>query len=159
MAMHTGRILIAGGDRLDALDLQQRLARMSHLVLAIARSSDEALQLAGVLRPDAVVMDARLPGLMDSIQAGTHIWARLGIPVVYRSEHVPEVRLQRLWPGSLAGLLSTHTGAHDLRQALEEMLARCAPPPVDPTTQGRSPLPPSRRPERRRTSPSHHTRR
>jgi CheY-like chemotaxis protein len=75
MAMHTGRILIAGGDRLDALDLQQRLARMGHLVLAIARSSDEALQLAGVLRPDAVVMDARLPGLMDSIQAGTHIWA------------------------------------------------------------------------------------
>jgi DNA-binding NarL/FixJ family response regulator len=159
MAMHTGRILIAGGDRLDALDLQQRLARMGHLVLAIARSSDEALQLAGVLRPDAVVMDARLPGLMDSIQAGTHIWARLGIPVVYRSEHIPEVRLQRLWPWSLAGLLSKHTGARDLRQALEEMLARRAPAPVDPTTQGSSPPQPSRRPERRRTSPSHHTRR
>ena len=132
--MHTGRILIAGGDRLDALDLQQRLARMGHLVLAIARSSDEVLQLAGVLRPDAVVMDARLPGLIDSIQ------------VVYRSEHIPEVRLQRLWPGSLAGLLSKHTGARDLRQALEEMLARRAPPPVDPTPQGRSPLAPSRHP-------------
>ena len=126
--MHTGRILIAGGDRLDALDLQQRLARMGHLVLATARSSDEALQLAGVLRPDAVVMDARLPGLMDSIQAGTRIWARFGIPVIYLSEHVPEVRLQRLWPGSLAGLLSKHTGARNLRQALEEMLARRAPP-------------------------------
>jgi CheY-like chemotaxis protein len=157
--MPTGRILIAGGDRLNALDLPQCLARMGHLVLATARASDEALQRASVLRPDAVVMDARLPGRMDSIQAGTHIWARLGIPVVYLSEHIPEVRLQRLWPGSLAGLLSTHTGARDLRRALEEMVARRAPPPVDPTTQGRSPPPRSRRPEGRGTSPSHHTRR
>jgi hypothetical protein len=34
--MPTGRILVAGGDRLDALDLPQRLARLGHLVLATA---------------------------------------------------------------------------------------------------------------------------
>ena len=122
--MTTGRVLIAGMDRPDALDLQQRLSRMGHQVLAVASSSSQAVHLAEVLRPDAVVMDIRLPGLIDGIQAGTQIWAQLGIPVIYISEHVPEVRLQPLWPASLVGLLSKHTPACDLHQALEEVLAR-----------------------------------
>jgi DNA-binding NarL/FixJ family response regulator len=126
--MTTGRILVAGVDRPDALDLQQRISRMGHQVLAVTTSSHEALHLAAVLRPDAVVMDIRLPGLVDGLQAGTQLWARLGIPVIYLSEHVPEVGRQRLWPTSLAGLLSKHTRVRDLHQALEEMLARQAPP-------------------------------
>jgi DNA-binding NarL/FixJ family response regulator len=125
--MTTGRILIAGVDRLDVLDLQQRIARMGHQVVAVARSSGEALHLADVLRPDVVVMDLRLPGLINAIQAGTEIWARLGVPVIYLSEHVPEVSLQPLWPTSLAGLLSKYTPARDLHQAVEEMLARRTP--------------------------------
>jgi DNA-binding NarL/FixJ family response regulator len=101
---------------------------MGHLVLAVASSSHEALHLADALWQDAVVMDIRLQGLIDGIQAGTQIWARLGIPVIYLSEHVPEVSLQPLWPTSLAGLLSKHTPARGLHQALEDMLARRAPP-------------------------------
>jgi DNA-binding NarL/FixJ family response regulator len=99
---------------------------MGHLVLAIASSSHEALHLAAVLRPDVVVMNIRLLGLLDGVQAGTQIWARLGIPLIYVSEHVPEGTRQRLWPASLAGLLSKRTEARDLHQALEEMLARRA---------------------------------
>jgi DNA-binding NarL/FixJ family response regulator len=144
--MHTGRILIAGANRLDALDLQQRISRMGHLVLAIAGSSDEALHLAAVRRPDVVVMDIRLPGLIDGIQAGTQIWTQLGIPVIYVSEHFLEGRLQRLWPTSLAGLLSKHTKASDLHHAIEEMLGRRTPPLPDPTPH---------RSEGRGTSPSH----
>jgi DNA-binding NarL/FixJ family response regulator len=135
--MHAGCILVAGVDGLDAFDLQQRITQMGHTVLAIATSSREALHRAGVLRPDVVVMDVRLPGVMDGIQAGTQLWARLGIPVIYVSERFPAVCLQRLWPTALAGLLWKDAGAHDLHQALEEMLARRAPPPVDPTTRER----------------------
>jgi chemotaxis response regulator CheB len=94
--MHTGRILIASVDRLDALDLQQRISRMGHLVLATTTSSDEALRLTAVLRPDMVVMDIGLLGLVDGIQASTRIWARLGIPVLYVSAYIPEGYLQRV---------------------------------------------------------------
>jgi DNA-binding NarL/FixJ family response regulator len=71
--MYTGRILIAGANRLDALDLQQRISRMGHLVLAVANSGDKAIHLAAVRRPDVVVMDTRLPGRIHGIQAGTQI--------------------------------------------------------------------------------------
>ena len=153
--MHTGRILIASVDRLDALDPQQRMSRMGHMVLPTARSSDEALRLAAAWRPDVVVMDLELPRPLDGIQAGTQIWARLGIPVIYVSAHVPEVYLQRLWPTSLAGLLSKHTGARDLHQAIEEMLARRAQPPANHTTRGCCRPPPPHRSEGRGTAPSH----
>jgi DNA-binding NarL/FixJ family response regulator len=133
--MDTGCIFIAGANRLDALDLQQRISRMGHLVLAVVHSSDEALHLAAVRRPDVVVMDIRLPGLIDGIQAGTQIWTRLGMPVIYVSEHFPEARLRRLWPTALAGLLAKHTTAGDLHHAIEEMLGRRAPraPTLYPT--------------------------
>jgi DNA-binding NarL/FixJ family response regulator len=144
--MHTGRILIAGANRLDALDLQQRLSRLGHLVLALADSSDEALHLAAVRRPDVVVMDIRVPGLIDGIQAGTQIWTQLGIPVIYVSEHILEGRLRRLWPTSLVGLLSKHTTARDLHRAIEEMVGRRTPP---------LPAPTSHHAEGRGTSPSH----
>jgi DNA-binding NarL/FixJ family response regulator len=153
--MHTGRILIAGVDRLDALDLQQRISRLGHLVLAIACSSDEVLHRAAALRPDIVVIDIRLPGLIDGIQAGTRIWTQLGIPVIYVSEHTPEVGLQRLWPTCLAGLLSKHAGARDLHQAIEAMLARRPPPPANSTTRACWRPPSLHRPEGRGTSPSH----
>jgi DNA-binding NarL/FixJ family response regulator len=130
--MDTERILLAGANRLDALDLQQRMSRMGHRVLAVAHSSDEALHLAAVRRPDIVVMDLRVPGLIGGIQASTQIWAQLGIPVIYVSEHFLEGRLLRLWPTALAGLLSKHTTAGDLHHAIEEMLGRRPP---------RSPIP------------------
>ena len=41
--MTTGRILIAGVDRLHALDLQQRISRIGHQVLAVAKSGGEAI--------------------------------------------------------------------------------------------------------------------
>jgi DNA-binding NarL/FixJ family response regulator len=144
--MSTGRILIAGANRLDALDLQQRISRMGHLVLAVANSGDEAIHLAAVRRPDVVVMDIRLLGRIDGIQAGTQIWTQLGNPVISVSEHFLEGRLERLWPTSLAGLLSEHTTAGDLHHAIEEMLGRRAPPLADPIPH---------RSEGRGTPPSH----
>jgi CheY-like chemotaxis protein len=78
--MDTGRILIAGANRLDALDLQQRIARRGHRVLAVAHSSHEALHLAAVRRPDVVVMDLRVPGLIGGLQAGPRSGSSSGFP-------------------------------------------------------------------------------
>jgi DNA-binding NarL/FixJ family response regulator len=134
--MRTGRILLAGADRPDALDLQQRLIQMGDTVLALATSSHEALHLAATLRPDVVVMDLRLPGLMDGLQAGTHIWVKLDIPVIYVSEHFPERTLHRLWPSCPAGLLWKGTDPQDLHWSIAASLARRAPPRVPPTNAG-----------------------
>ena len=134
--MQTSHVLLASVNPHDALDLQQRLTQMGHTVLAIATSSLEAVHLAAALRPDVVVMDLQVPGVMDSLQAGTHIWATLEIPVIYVSAHFPEVTLQRLWPTALAGLLWKGIDAQHLHQAIAESVACRAPLRVPPPTPG-----------------------
>jgi CheY-like chemotaxis protein len=78
--MDTERILLAGANRLDALDLQQRMSRMGHRVLAVAHSSDEALHLAAVRRPDIVVMDLRVPGLIATSRPAHRSGPSSGFP-------------------------------------------------------------------------------
>jgi DNA-binding NarL/FixJ family response regulator len=139
--MRTRRVLIASMDPLDALDLQQRLTHTGHPVLAIATSREDVLHLAAVLRPDVVVMDLQLPSPMDGLQAGTHIWATLAIPVMYVSAHFPAVTLQRLWPTALVGLLGKGVDAQHLHRAIEVLVARHTPPRLHPPPMAPRPLP------------------
>jgi CheY-like chemotaxis protein len=146
MTMPSGRLLIVDPDRRAALDLQQRVTPLGYTVLALATSAQEALALAEALRPDGVLMEVRLPGPLDSFRAGTQIWMRLGIPVIYVSAHLTAHTLQRLWPTAMAGLLGKDTAGRDLRNALAEALdARPAAPPLWSSTRdgGRPHLPPA----------------
>jgi len=125
-------------DRFDALDLYQRVTQLGHTALAIAASGEEALAQAATLRPDVVLMELRLPGPVDGIQAGTRIWAQFGIPVIYVSEHLPARTLQRLWPSCMAGLLGKHVGGRDLHRALEMVLEHPSQAAVEPAGRERA---------------------
>ena len=50
---------------------------------AVIYSGEEAVKKAGELQPDLVLMDIRLEGEMDGIEAAEEIRERLGIPVIY----------------------------------------------------------------------------
>lgn len=137
--MPTGRVLIVDDDRANALDLQQRVTQLGYTVLAIAVSGQEALAQAAAGRPDVVVMELRLRGLVDGIQAGTLIWVQFGIPVIYVSAQVTAPTFQRLWPTAPVGLLGKHVGMRDLGKAVEDVLGRRVPIPVDPAGRRRWP--------------------
>src|SRR2546430_6330094 len=107
--MPAGRLLIVDPDRRDAFELQRRVTPLGYIVVAMTASGQEALALAEALRPDGVVMEVRLPGPVDGLQAGTQIWMRLGIPVIYVSGHLTARTLQRLWPTAMAGFLGEDT--------------------------------------------------
>jgi CheY-like chemotaxis protein len=138
--MPTGCVLIVDDDRANALDLQQRVTQLGYTVLAIAASGQEALAQAAAGRPDVVVMELRLRGLVDGIQAGTLIWVQFGIPVIYVSAQVTAPTFQRLWPTAPVGLLGKHVGRRDLGKAVEDVLGRRVPTPVEPA--GRRQWPP-----------------
>ena len=138
--MPTGRVLIVDDDRANALDLQQRVTQLGYTVLAIAASGQEALAQAAAGRPDVVVMELRLRGLVDGIQAGTLIWVQFGIPVIYVLAQVTAPTFQRLWPTAPVGLLGKHVGRRDLGKAVEDVLGRRVPTPVEPA--GRRQWPP-----------------
>lgn len=76
-------ILIAEDEAVVAADIQQQLSRDGFRLTPVATSGEEAVRLAEELRPDLVLMDIRLKGSMDGLEAARRIQASTGIPVVY----------------------------------------------------------------------------
>jgi CheY-like chemotaxis protein len=80
--MSQAQILVVEDESIVALDIQDRLIRLGYTVSASASSGAEAIRKAANRRPDLVLMDVKLRGEMDGIEAAERIRARFDIPVV-----------------------------------------------------------------------------
>jgi PAS domain S-box-containing protein len=75
-----------------AASLRRRLQNLGYEVPATISSGEEAIEKAGQLRPNLVLMDIRLEGEMDGVEAGEQIRSRFRIPVVYLTAYSnPEI--------------------------------------------------------------------
>ena len=94
-AMTNQRILIAEDDGIIAARLQQVLVRLGYAVPVVVATGEEAVRQAAETQPDLVLMDIRLAGAIDGIEAGGQIRTRLGIPLVYLTAFLDDNLLQR----------------------------------------------------------------
>jgi DNA-binding NarL/FixJ family response regulator len=77
------RILIVEDDQLVAMDHKAVVAHLGAEVIGETNCGEEAVCLAEDLAPDVVMMDVRLRGALDGIDAAELISLRLGIPIVF----------------------------------------------------------------------------
>jgi hypothetical protein len=63
------RVLIVEDEFYIALDVEASLGALGHTAVGIAVSADEAVRIAEAERPDVVLMDIRLAGVRDGIDA------------------------------------------------------------------------------------------
>jgi PAS domain S-box-containing protein len=77
------KIMVVEDEVVIAMRLQQRLASMGFDTTDIAHTGEEAVDKAGRLRPDLILMDIMIPGKLDGIDAAKTIKAEFGIPVVF----------------------------------------------------------------------------
>jgi CheY-like chemotaxis protein len=77
------RVLVVEDEQIVSADIAQRLARMRCDVVGTAVAGVEAVKMALLLRPDMVLMDIRLEGEMDGIEAARLIQRDADIPVVF----------------------------------------------------------------------------
>jgi CheY-like chemotaxis protein len=123
------RILIVEDERLIAYDLQWRVTRLGYPVVALAASGPEAIQQALAHRPDLVLMDIRLQGRMDGIEAATVLRTLLDLPVVYLSASVDALTLARADATHPAGFLHKPLSDEDLQHTLARALRKASPGP------------------------------
>ncbi|MBD2459356.1 response regulator, partial [Nostoc sp. FACHB-87] len=81
------QVLIVEDEFILALDLREKLESLGHNVIDIVDSAEMAVEQATELRPDLVLMDIRLRGKMDGIEAAEEIWNYLQIPIIYVTGH------------------------------------------------------------------------
>ncbi len=103
-------ILIVEDDAIVAINLQTILTRQGYRVLKMVPSGEEALETLGIdpglqkhpteiskekRLPNLVLMDIRLEGQLNGIEAATQIRAHLDIPVIYLTSHADDELLQK----------------------------------------------------------------
>jgi len=93
--MNAARILIVEDDRIVARDIKQQLARMGHVVVGMSATGEAAIQLAGRHQPDLVLMDIRLEGEMDGIEAARRIRDAHHIPIVFLTAYANDETVRR----------------------------------------------------------------
>lgn len=86
----TGRpcILLVEDDFLVGMEVEAGLREAGYAVAGIAPTAEEAVELAASHRPALVVMDIRLAGERDGIDAALEIFRTLGIRSLFASAHV-----------------------------------------------------------------------
>ncbi|ABA19692.1 response regulator receiver sensor signal transduction histidine kinase [Trichormus variabilis ATCC 29413] len=93
--MNPIQILIVEDEQLVADDLRETLEHLGYGVPALVASGEEAIFMAGNLRPDLVLMDIRLEGKIDGIEASFAIQSRFDLPVVYLTANADRATLER----------------------------------------------------------------
>ncbi len=119
------RLLIVEDEALIADELQHRLESLGHQVVAVCDTADSAVAAAERERPDLVLMDIRLKGAGDGIQAAERIYAQLGLPVVYLTAHSDQATFTRARGGSgIFGYLIKPVQERELVIAIEVAMQR-----------------------------------
>jgi DNA-binding NarL/FixJ family response regulator len=82
-----GRILIVEDDYFVATDLEHALTDAGFVVVGIAVTAQEAVDLSAATQPELAIMDIRLAGARDGIDAAADLLSRFGIRSVFASAH------------------------------------------------------------------------
>jgi CheY-like chemotaxis protein len=89
------KVLIVEDEFFIALDAEEQVKSLGHLVVGTAVSADQAIQIAGETRPDVVLMDIRLIGPVDGIAAAQEIRSRYGIEAIFVTANTDPSTLAR----------------------------------------------------------------
>jgi PAS domain S-box-containing protein len=93
--MSKASILIVEDEGIIAENLTVKLKQLGYTVVGAAAKGHEAVEMAMRLRPDLILMDIKLDGEMDGIQAAEEIRTRYDVPVIYLTAHSDPATLAR----------------------------------------------------------------
>ena len=88
------RILIVDDNTTLTMELEEYLSTIGYEVKGVAFSGSEAVEMARTLKPDLILMDIKMPGKLNGIQAAGIIKSELGIDIIFISGYADEELLE-----------------------------------------------------------------
>lgn len=129
--MTSATILVVEDERITAEDIRAGLRSEGYKVPVICSAGKDAVRQAARLEPDLVLMDIKLEGEMDGIEAAAEIRKSQDIPVIYLTAFCDEKTVERAKltepSGFLVkgqGMLSKPFDERELHAAIEITLYR-----------------------------------
>lgn len=121
--MTQAKILIVDDEGIISMETQQRLEQLGYSVIGVAGSGEEAVEQADGARPDLVLMDIRMPGKVDGIEAARKLREQFEIPVVYVTAYGDKETIERVKITQPFGYIVKPFDDRDLYVAIEIALA------------------------------------
>jgi DNA-binding NarL/FixJ family response regulator len=117
------RVLIVEDEYLLALQSEMSLRDAGYEVIGIAVTALEAVELARSQRPDLVIMDVRLSGDRDGIDAAIEIHRKVGIRCVFATAHGDAETLRRAEAAAPIGWIAKPYTAEQLVASMVKALS------------------------------------
>jgi CheY-like chemotaxis protein len=93
---HQVRVLVVEDDALIAMDLSVSVSQLGGDVVDVATTANDAMRMVSQLHPDVVLMDVRLRGEPDGVEAAQIIQARGATPIIFVTGNSDQETLRRM---------------------------------------------------------------
>jgi response regulator NasT len=117
------RILIAEDNDLVSLTLEEQLKGLGYDVIGIARSGAEAVNLAGRLKPDLIMMDIRMPE-MEGTEAAARIRDAMPTPIIMLTAYADKETIKKAEAAGALAYLVKPVNENELPPAINIAMAR-----------------------------------
>jgi CheY-like chemotaxis protein len=122
--MKKNKILIVEDEAIVALALQSNLGKRGYAVIATVDTGEKAIHKASAENPDLILMDIRLKGPLDGIEAAARIHAVLDIPIIFLTAYADEEKMERAKLTLPFGYLLKPVQDRDLKSTKQLLNAR-----------------------------------
>jgi DNA-binding response OmpR family regulator len=120
------RALIVEDETLIAEELKERLSRLGFTVIGAVDTADEGVAIATRERPDLVLMDIRLRGEKDGVQAAREIRKQVDVSIVYLTAHSDPLTVERATATEFDGFILKPFQRRELQTTIEVAMRRRA---------------------------------
>jgi DNA-binding NarL/FixJ family response regulator len=118
------RILIVEDDFLAASEIEAVLMEAGYRVAGVANRAEEAVRLAKSEAPVLAIMDIRLVGSADGVDAALEIFRETGIRCIFATAHHDAHMRSRAQPAAPLGWLPKPYARHALIAMVKQALAK-----------------------------------
>jgi DNA-binding NarL/FixJ family response regulator len=122
LTLQKSMVLVVDDEFLIAEGLCLQVEDMDMAVCGTATTADEAVALAMMHRPEVVLMDMRLRGEKDGVDAALAIHAEVGSKVIFITGSREQSTIERIHEDHPAGVLFKPVSDRQLRMAIATAL-------------------------------------
>ncbi|OGD22240.1 MAG: hypothetical protein A2W03_09080 [Candidatus Aminicenantes bacterium RBG_16_63_16] len=116
------QVLVVEDEAIIAMDILSMLKNMGCAGSEAVSSGEESVRKVSEHRPDLVLMDIRLKGRMDGIQAGQQIFYEYDVPVVYLTAYGDDATIDRANGSARFGYLTKPFEENELKSTIRNAL-------------------------------------
>ncbi len=121
------KILVVEDEAIIAMDIEFILRKLGFSHLEVVDTGEESIQKVAVDKPHLVLMDIKLKGKIDGIEAAQHIFYEYNVPVIYITAYGDENTLERANGSARYGYITKPFEETELQSTIQSALLQAYP--------------------------------